>query len=128
MIGLSEDREIHAAALAAHVERTRAKDFQNRLYWFRTIRDAREKQEELLSKSINIGSTLGGVRTNSADDPKILLPNGKRTDELNTIELRAAMLRLGIPDVSQTSGRQELLGQLREYVASITKICWPEQT
>jgi hypothetical protein len=81
-----------------------------------------------MTKTLGMLSTLGAVKTISTDDPRIELPNGKRTDELNTIELRAAMLRLKISDVSQTSGRQELLGQLREYVASITVVNWPKQT
>jgi hypothetical protein len=122
---LSSDHEIHAAALAAHTKRQSAKDRDNRDYWLRHIKAARQTKEEELLQSLNIGSTLGGVKTISTDDPKITLPSGKRTDELNTQQLRAEMLALKIPDVSQTSGRQELLGQLKEYVTSITVVNWP---
>ncbi len=69
------------------------------------------------------------VRTVSADDPKILLPwCGKRTDELSSEDLRQEMKKLPIPNISETSGKMELLRQLQEYVASITRVCWPEQT
>jgi hypothetical protein len=79
-----------------------------------------------MTQKLGIATSVGSVRTISVDDPKILLPCGKRTDQLNTEQLRQEMKKLPIDNVTNTSGKMELLHQLTQYVASITVIQWPK--
>lgn len=119
---LAQSAETRAVLLREHVERQAAGDFANRCYWHRHIK------ENLVSQKLGITSNATMFRTVSMDDPKIVLPSGKRTDQLGVEELRQEMKKLPIPNISETSGKMVLCRQLQDYVTSITKICWPEQT
>jgi hypothetical protein len=117
MIALSSDQKIHESALAAHVDRQCVKDFANRCYWFRTIR------ENLLSEKLGIVSSIGMVRTIDAEASRrhedLKLPDGRRLGDVKTHELASAFDKLRIPGFHHTMGRSEAILTYAEFVRPI---------
>jgi hypothetical protein len=114
---LSSDHEIHAAALAAHVERQAAKDFANRCYWFRTVK------ENLLSQQLGILNSKAKVIDASAAErhESMLLPDGRRLGDVRTPELFREFDRLKVPNFAHTMSRSAAILAFVEYVEPIRR-------
>jgi hypothetical protein len=117
MISLSEDHEMRAALLAKHVERQAAKDFQNRCYWFRTVK------ENLLSERLGVVTSRGGVKVIDAEAAKkhedLKLPDGRAIRELKTHELMPVLDKLKIPGFDHTLSRSAAVLLYAEFIEPI---------
>jgi hypothetical protein len=119
MISLSSDQKIHESALTAHGERRAAKDFANRCYWFRRIRDARETKEEELS----LGISNSMVKTVDAEAAKahenLRLPDGRVLKDVKTHELMPVLDKLRIPNFSHTMSRSAAILLFAQFIKPI---------
>lgn len=79
-----------------------------------------------MKQSLGITSSLNINRINVEQYNGLKLKDGRIAANLPVEELRRELLKLGVPDVSQTEGVQSMLPKFAKWLESRTVVLWPE--
>lgn len=77
--------------------------------------------------SQNVTTNIMSIRHLNADDPRITLASGRRTDTLDLESLRAEMIEMGVPGVTMTEGRMDLNQKLIRFRDEHTFVDWKKE-
>jgi hypothetical protein len=121
VFNLSPDIEVHAASLAAHMQRCRAKEAANKDYWLQHIKAARQTKE----KELSLGISNSMVKTIDSEAAKahenLRLPDGRVLKDVRTPELMPAIDKLKIPGFSHTLSRSAAILLYAQFIEPIYK-------